>query len=87
MSSDLSVTVVCPEDPRPLRPWVIRRTAGGRLGQEFEVRDRLGTMSHRGSDTVVSGIATANNNNMLAPRADVTSVLELGIQQGLGVGL
>jgi hypothetical protein len=87
VSSDLSVTIVGPEDPRPLRPRVIRRTAGRRLWQKLKVHDRFGSMSHRGSDTVVSGVTTSNDDNVLALRADVVSVLKLGIQQRFGVVL
>ena len=87
MSGDLGVAVIGPEDPWPLRPRVIRRTAGGWLGQKLKVHDRLGSVSHRGSDTVVSGVATSNDDNVLALRADVVSVLKLRIQQRLGVAL
>ena len=87
VSSDLGVTIIRPEDPWPLRPWIIRRTTGRRFGQKFEVRNRLGSMSHGRSNTVVSGVATSNNDNVLALRADVTSVLELRVQQRFGVAL
>ena len=87
VSSNLGVTIISPEDPWPLRPWVIRRAAGGRLGQELEVRDGLGPMSHGGTDTVVPSVTTSDNDNILALRADVVSVLELGIQQRLGIAL
>jgi hypothetical protein len=77
VSRDLSVTVIGPEDLRPLWPWVIRRTAGRRSGQEFEIRNRLGPVSHGGSDAVVSGVTASDNDDVLAPRADVAFVLEL----------
>ena len=80
MSSNLGMTIIGPEDPWPLGPWVVRCTAGRRLGQKLEVRDGLGPVSHGGSDAVVSGVATTNNDNVLARRADVVSVLELRIQ-------
>ena len=87
MSSDLGVTVISPEDLRPLRPWVIRCTAGRRLWQKLKVHDRFGSVSHGGSDTVIPSVTTSNDDNVLAPRADVVSVLKLRIQQRFGVVL
>jgi hypothetical protein len=39
MSLDFIVTVVCPEDARPLGPWVIAGTCSGRLRQQLEVNN------------------------------------------------
>lgn len=81
MSSDLGVTIVCSEDSGPLRPGIIRGARNRWLRQKFKVRDRLGPVSHRGTNTVVSSIASSNHNDVLAFRLNVVPVLELRIKK------
>ena len=84
---DLGVAVIRAEDARPLRPWVVA-TAGHRgLGQQLEVCDGLRAVAHGGTDTVVARVATTNDDDVLALRVDVATVLQLRVEQRLGVEL
>jgi hypothetical protein len=85
MSLDFVVTIVSPEDARPLWPWVVASTLGGRLRQQLEVDNRLGTMADRGTDTVITSVTTSNDNDVLVFGGDVCLVCELGVEEGLGV--
>lgn len=87
MGSDLSVAVIRTEDTWPLGPWVVTPTASWRLGQQLEVGDGLRAVTHRGSDAIVSGVTTANNNDILALCADVVVVLQLRVEKGFRVHL
>lgn len=87
MSSDLSVSIIGTEDPRPLGPRVVRRTRNRRFRQQLKVRDRLGSVSHRSTNTVISSIASSDHDHVLAFRLDVISVLELGIEKRFGIEL
>lgn len=44
-------------------------------------------MTHRGTNTVVTSIAAADDNNVLAFRIDVFAILKLRIKERLGVHL
>lgn len=87
MGSNLGVTIVGTEDPRPLRPGVVATTASRRLGKQLEVHDRLGAVTHGSSNTVVTSVATSDDDDILALCADVGAVSEFGIEEGLGVEL
>ena len=87
MRGDLRVTVVGTENPRPLRPGIVVATAGRRLGQQLEVRDGLRTVTHRGTDAIIAGVTTANDDDVFALSGDVIAVLKLGVEEGLGVEL
>ncbi|GJD02058.1 hypothetical protein ColKHC_10883 [Colletotrichum higginsianum] len=82
---DLGVAIVHTVDTRPLRPRVIAGTLRRGLGQKLKVDDRLGTVADRGTDTVVTGITTADDDDVLALGRDVGAVLKLGVEEGLGV--
>ncbi|KXN90540.1 hypothetical protein AN958_04212, partial [Leucoagaricus sp. SymC.cos] len=71
---------VTENSPRPLWPGVIPSTRSGWLREQLEVDDRLGTMTHCGTDTIVTGITAANDDDILALSADVGVILELGTQ-------
>ncbi|KAH3660385.1 hypothetical protein OGAPHI_006971 [Ogataea philodendri] len=62
----LSVTVVDSEDSWPLWPWVVLASLFTRCRQQLEVGHRLGSMTSGSSQTVVTGITSTNNNNVLA---------------------
>jgi hypothetical protein len=83
--TDLSVTVVNTVDARPLRPRVVVGTLRWGLRQKLEVGDRLGTVTERGSDTIVTSVTTTNNNNVLVLGSDVGFVAKLRVKQRLGV--
>lgn len=85
--SDLRMPVVRAEDPRPLRPGVIAPSPRRGLGQQLKVHDGLGPVAHRGADTVVAGVASADDDHVLALRVDVRAVLELSVEERLGVEL
>ncbi|TFA98676.1 hypothetical protein CCMA1212_009587 [Trichoderma ghanense] len=69
--ANLRVAVVDTVDSGPLGPRVVVGTLIRRLGQQLKV--------------VVSGITTANDNDVLALGRDVRVVRELGVEQRLGV--
>lgn len=83
--SHLSVTVVDTVDAGPLGPRVVARTLRGRLRQQLKVDNRLGTVADRGTDAVVTGITTTNDNDVLVLGRDVRTVSQLGVKQRLGV--
>jgi hypothetical protein len=60
---NFAVTVVDAEDPRPLRPRVVVAAGGRGLGQELKVGDREGAVAERRADTIVTGVATADDDN------------------------
>mmetsp|Transcript_25629 Transcript_25629/g.37475 ORF Transcript_25629/g.37475 Transcript_25629/m.37475 type:complete len:205 (+) Transcript_25629:585-1199(+) len=51
---------------RPLRPRIIRGPFHGRLWHEFEVRNRLASVSHRCTDAIRSCITTTDYNHVLS---------------------
>jgi hypothetical protein len=58
MGSYLGVTIVRPEDPRPLRPWVVPTTRSRRPRQQLKVDYGLGTVTHGSANTVITRITT-----------------------------
>ncbi|GKT57393.1 conserved hypothetical protein [Colletotrichum tofieldiae] len=82
---DLGVAVVHAVDAGPLGPRVVAGTLRRGLGQKLEVDDRLGAVAHRGTDAVVTGVTTADDDDVLALGGDVGAVLKLGVEEGLGV--
>ncbi len=84
---NLRVAVVGTKDARPLWPRVVATAEHRRLGQQLKVRDGLRAVAHRGTDTVVTGVTTTDHDDILALRADVVAVLELGVEERLGVEL
>jgi hypothetical protein len=85
VSLDLVVTVVGPEDTRPLRPWVVASTLSRGLGQQLEVDDGLGAVTNRGTNAVVTSVATTNDDDVLVLGGDVGVVGKLGVEEGLGI--
>jgi hypothetical protein len=73
--------------PRPLWPWVITPSSRGRFRQQLKVGDGLGSVSHRSTDTIVTGITTTNDDDVFPFGVDVIAVFELGIQKRLRVQL
>jgi hypothetical protein len=82
---DFGVTIVDTVDTGPLGPWVVAGTLWGRLGQQLEVDDRLGTVADGGTNAVVTGITTTNDDNVLVLGGDVRTVSQLGVEERLGV--
>lgn len=62
---NLRMSVIYAEDLRPLRPGIVPGTNRGRCREQLKVNDRLRAVTNCGSDAVVSGISTSNNNNIL----------------------
>jgi hypothetical protein len=83
--TDLSVTVVNTVNTRPLRPRVVVGTLRRRLRKKLEVGDGLGTVTERGSDTIVTSVTTTNDNNVLVLGSNVSVVTKLGVKERLGV--
>ena len=81
------VTVVNAVDAGPLWPWVVARTLGGRLGEQFEICDRFGAVADGGTDAVVSCVTAANNNDIFAFGGDVFAICELRVEEGFGVAV
>ncbi|MNC21323.1 hypothetical protein D3C75_692980 [compost metagenome] len=69
----------------PFRPRVIVGPVLGSLGHNFELVNTVGAMTDRGSDTVGTGVAAADDDNVLACCGDISAVGMVGIQQALGV--
>lgn len=44
-------------------------------------------MSHGGTNTIVSSVSTSDDNNIFALRADVLSILKVGVEKGRGITL
>ena len=65
------MAVISAENPGPLGPWVVAATTSRRLGKQLKVDNRLGTVAHGSADTVITSVTSANNNDILALRADV----------------
>ncbi|GKT49344.1 uncharacterized protein ColSpa_09525 [Colletotrichum spaethianum] len=82
---DLGVAVVHTVDAGPLGPRVVAGTLRRGLGQELKVDDRLGSVADGGTDTVVTSVTTADDDDVLALGRDVGAVLKLGVEEGLGV--
>src|SRR5690606_12629556 len=87
LSGRLGVTVVNAEDLRPQRPWVVGGTIFRRLRHQFEIDDIFGAVTDRRADAVGACIAAADDNDILVLGRNVIAVLEVGIEQALGVGL
>lgn len=87
MSCNFGVTIIGPEDTGPLRPRVVATSRAWGLGKKLKVGNGLGTVAHGGSDTIVTSISTADNDDVLASSIDVVAVRELGVQERLSVQL
>src|SRR5271170_6422377 len=85
MGLNLGVTVIDLERTRPLRPGIVGGTSGGRALKKLEVHNGDRAMTDRRSDTIVSGITTTNDNDLLALCGDVVSILQIRVHQALGV--
>ena len=71
MGSNLGVTIIRPENPGPLWPWIVASSRNRGPRKEFEVGDRSGTMAHRGSDAIVTGISTTYDDDIFAFCIDI----------------
>ena len=87
MRGDFRVTIIGAEDPGPLGPGVVATTASWWLWQKLKVCHRFRTVAHGGTNTVVTRVAAADDDDVLALRTDVGVVLELGVEKRLGVQL
>ena len=79
------MTVVRTEDAGPLRPGVVAGALLRGLGQELEVDDGLGAVTDGGTDAVVTGVTTTDDDDVLALSRDVGLVGELGVEERLCV--
>jgi hypothetical protein len=57
------------------------------LRQKFEVGNRLCAVAHSCPDAIIASISSANHDDLFAFCTDIAVVLELRIQEGLGVEL
>ena len=67
--------------PGPLWPWVIASAGSRRLRQKFEISHGVGTMTHRGPNTVVSSVTAANDDDVLASGINISIVLEFRVHK------
>jgi hypothetical protein len=87
VSCYFGVPIVRAEDPRPLWPRVIPSPRGRRPRQQLKVDDGLGTVTHRGADTVVPSITSTDDDDVFILRVDVAAFFEFSIKERLGVEL
>lgn len=87
VSSYFGVPIVRAEDPRPLWPRVIPSPRGRRHREQLKVDDGLGTVTHRGADTVVPSITSTDDDDVFILRVDVATFFEFSIKERLGVQL
>lgn len=73
--------------PWPLWPRIVSSPCSRRLRQQFEICYRLGTVAHGCTNTVVSCISTANNNDILPSGIDVAAILKFRVEKRLRVQL
>jgi hypothetical protein len=83
--ANFRVAVVDTVNSRPLRPRVVVGSLIRRLRQQLKVGNRLGTVTNRGTNAVVTSITTTNDNNMFALGGNVGVIGELGVKERLGV--
>ncbi len=57
----------------------------GRLIEQLEVDEALAAVTQRGADAVGAGVAAADHDDALVPRVDELPVLEVAVEQALGV--
>ena len=72
-NSSLAALVVrrrAPEDPRPLRPGIVRKPRLGRTRQQLELVHRRCALPVRGAQAVRAGVAAADDDHALAGGAD-----------------
>ncbi len=75
------MSIIGTEDARPLWPRVVTASGGRRLWEEFEVDDRLCTMTHGGSNAVSSGVPTTDNEDILISRIDVVGIFKVRVKE------
>lgn len=67
--------------PRPLGPRIVSTPRSRRFREEFEVRNRLRTVSHRSPNTIVAGVSSPDDNDILAFGIDITSVFQVRVEE------
>src|SRR5579859_1979792 len=79
VSVHLCVTVVDLECARPLRPWVVWGAGGRWALEKLKVDNRCSAMTDRSTDTIVTSITTADDDDLLALGRDKIAILQVGI--------
>ena len=73
------LAIVCFADFWPLRPRVVICTSIWCFGHHFYLKNRFCAMSHRSSDTVISRITSANNDNVFSLCRNVCAIHQFHI--------
>ena len=68
-----------------MRPGIVVGALGGRLVEQLKVDDIRAAVPQRGADAVRAGVAAADHDHVLVLGGEVLAVLEIGIEQTLGV--
>ena len=84
--SGFFVTIIAPEDTRPLGPRVIFGAFFGGLVEEFEVDQLRATVSQACSDAIAAGISTTDDHDPFALGGDELAIGVVAIQETSGVG-
>ena len=79
--------IVRPEDPGPLRPGVIPPPRSRRPRQQLKVDDRLGSVTHRSTNTVVTRITPTDHDDVFILGIDIAAFFKLAVEERLGVQL
>ena len=82
----LFLAVIRLADLRPLRPWIVLGTLIRCFQHHLKLCHRFGTETDGSSDTVITGVAASDDNNVFALGIDVGMILKIGIQKTLRYG-
>ena len=77
------LTIICFEDTRPLRPWIVCRTLCRRLRHHLKLCHRFCSETYTCTYTVVTGITTTDDQHMFIFCQFIRNFLEIRIQQSL----
>ena len=62
----LFLAVIEPVNLRPFGPRIVLRAVHRRLGQNFDLHQALAAMTHRSANAIGAGVATADDDHILA---------------------
>lgn len=82
----LFLAVIRLADLRPLRPRIVLGTLIRCFRHHLKLCHRFGTETDGSSDTVITGVAASDDNNVFALGIDVGMILKIGIQKTLRYG-
>ena len=71
------LTIVCLADSRPLRPWIHSASLIRKFRHHFQLKNGFCTMTDRRSNTVISRIATTDDNYIFALCRNIFAFFQL----------